>query len=429
MQNYQNKRLKQITKTAGKSESRKRIKPFSMSFTTKKSKKPRVVNLYLLINLNGKRDSFSVGMSCKSNLWDSKSQQIIGEKDKNKLLQNLKSEIERVYSNLILTERPVTFAILKGVAIGILNFKDSNPTFASLLDKEIEDYEKLYQKGLRSKGVLKHIKQWVRHIKNFLLVKYNNPNYEVQNLKPIFAKDLTNYILVDLGLTENSVRKIVTFSKKVLNDAVDAEYIDRNPIANHAKFKRMISPIIYLTENEITAIQQYPHFTEDLQRVADCFLFCASTGLSYFDARSLTPQFIKATQDGLAIVKPRAKTGQTQIIWLNPEAKNLLEKYKTYPYCIENGVCMPFISNQRMNQYLKAIGGILGFSKRLTTHVARKTYATFFANHGATEFTLKTLMGHSNIGVTQQYYIGANESKTIQNQKSVYEQAKASQTA
>lgn len=428
MQSYQTKRLKQISNTAEKFETQNRVNSFKMAYIVKKSQKPNTVNIYLRITLNGKRDAFSTGISCDSKNWDSKSQQITNEPSKTKLLQNLLNEIQRVYTFYVETEKKVTFSILKGVAIGIMNVGDTVPTLAYYLDKEVENYEKLVNAQLRSTGVLKHAKQWVRHIKSFILKNYN-PNLRVDEIKPIFAKELTMYIYTDLKLSDNSVRKIVGFLKKVLNDAVSAEHIDRNPIANHEKFKRTQSPIIFLTEDELIKIQSYEHFTPELQRVADCFLFCCATGLAYCDARNLKPENIKETQDGLGILKPRAKTNIMQIIWLNPEAQRLLEKYKNYLYCVNSGFCMPFISNQKMNQSLHAIEGILGIKKRLTTHVARKTAATFYANNGATEFTMKSLLGHSSIQVTQQYYTGVNIEKAIKNQKEVYMKATNTKTA
>lgn len=428
MQNYQNKRLKQITKTAETAETRDRIKAFKMAFVAQKSKKPAYLNIYMRITLNGKIDAFSTGLSCLTIQWDSKSQTISNEPNKNRILQNLLNEIQRVYTYYVETEKKVSFQLLKGVAIGIMNVGETVPTLALFLDKEIENYEKLVKANLRSTGVLKHAKQWVRHIKTFILKTYN-PNLKVDEIKPIFAKELITYIYVDLKLSDNSVRKIVGFLKKVLNNVVDSEHLDRNPIANHEKFKRTQSPVIYLSESELIKIQSYEHFTPELQRVADCFLFCCATGLAYCDARNLKPENIKQTQDGLGIIKPRAKTKEVQIIWINPEAEKLLIKYKNYPYCVNNGVCLPFISNQKMNQYLHVIEGFLGISKRLTTHVARKTAATFYADNGATEFTIKSLMGHSNIQVTAQYYTGVNIDKAMRNQKEVYMKAMDSKTA
>ncbi len=428
MQSYQTKRLKQISKIAEKAETFTRVNSLKMVFIGRKSKKPKYVNIYLQISLNTKRDSFSVGISCLLTNWDSKSQQIINEPEKNRVMQNLLSEINRFYAYYIETEKKVTFQLLKGVAIGIMNVGETVPTLSYYLDKEVENYEKLVSANLRSKGVLKHAKQWVRHIKSFIQQKYN-ANLRLDEIKPIFAKELIMYIYTDLKLSDNSVRKIIGFLKKVLNDAVDAEHIDRNPIANHEKFKRTQSPVIYLSESELIKIQSYEHFTPELQRVADCFLFCCATGLAYCDARNLKPEDIKETQDGLAIIKPRAKTKTIQTIWLNPEAQRLLEKYKNYLYCVNSGVCMPFISNQKMNQYLHAIEGVLGITKRLTTHVARKTAATFYADNGATEFTIKSLMGHSSIQVTQQYYTGVNIDKAIKNQKEVYMKSMKKETA
>ena len=37
---------------------------------------------------------------------------------------------------------------------------------------------------------------------------------------------------------------------------------------------------------------------------------------------------------------------------------------------------LPYVSNQKMSAYLKEIADLCGITKRLTTHVARHTFAT-----------------------------------------------------
>ena len=71
----------------------------------------------------------------------------------------------------------------------------------------------------------------------------------------------------------------------------------------------------------------------------------------------------------------RQKTGNSMEIPLLPPAQKILSKYITGNEPI-NKPLLPMISNQRMNSYLKEIAEILGINKRLTTHTARKTFAS-----------------------------------------------------
>ena len=45
------------------------------------------------------------------------------------------------------------------------------------------------------------------------------------------------------------------------------------------------------------------------------------------------------------------------------------------------GLIFPRISNQRYNSYLKEIAVIIGVEKKLTTHIARKTFASTVLNN------------------------------------------------
>ena len=63
------------------------------------------------------------------------------------------------------------------------------------------------------------------------------------------------------------------------------------------------------------------------------------------------------------------------------------------------------MSNQRYNSYLKEIAAILGIEKRLTTHTARKTFAStvLLYNDVPIEIVSK-LLGHSSIAITEASY-------------------------
>ena len=137
----------------------------------------------------------------------------------------------------------------------------------------------------------------------------------------------------------------------------------------------------------------------------DVFVFCCFTGLAFVDVKSLTAKDLEAGFDGnIWIKKQRHKSKQMQQVPLLPIAKQIIQRYSTYPECIRKGVLLPVLSNQKMNAYLKEIADICGINKTLTTHCARHTFATTvaLANGISLESTSK-MLGHASLTMTKRY--------------------------
>jgi integrase/recombinase XerD len=63
------------------------------------------------------------------------------------------------------------------------------------------------------------------------------------------------------------------------------------------------------------------------------------------------------------------------------------------------------ISNQKMNSYLKEIAAIVGIKKRMSHHMARKTFAsTVLLYNDVPMEIVSEILGHSSIKITQDYY-------------------------
>jgi len=86
-------------------------------------------------------------------------------------------------------------------------------------------------------------------------------------------------------------------------------------------------------------------------------------------------------------------------------AFRIIEKYKNHPESNYKGRVFPVRSNQKLNEYLKEIATLSGINKEITTHTARKTFATTIALlNGVPMETVSEILGHSNIRITQKAY-------------------------
>ncbi|KEQ30329.1 hypothetical protein N180_10290 [Pedobacter antarcticus 4BY] len=81
-----------------------------------------------------------------------------------------------------------------------------------------------------------------------------------------------------------------------------------------------------------------------------------------------------------------------------------MDRYATNKVCLNKGNLLPVPSNQKMNEYLKEIADLCGIDKKLTSHIARHTFATTVTLlNGVPIESVSKLLGHTNIRTTQRY--------------------------
>ena len=120
----------------------------------------------------------------------------------------------------------------------------------------------------------------------------------------------------------------------------------------------------------------------------------------------------------------RAKTARTKReyepirVVLNDDAKNIIKRYgnknkspETYLFpVLKKGMTPEEIQNQVrlkvhiINEHVKAIALKVGINKKVTTYVARHSYATIMRNGGANEEFIGGTMGHTSPDTTRKYF-------------------------
>jgi len=195
--------------------------------------------------------------------------------------------------------------------------------------------------------------------------------------------------------------KFVQRFRTVVNFAKNTGLVTADPFGNY-KVRFEQTDRDYLTMEEITTIYNKKFASKRLEQVRDLFIFSCYTALSYIDVCELTKDNIRISFDGnLWIMTKRHKTNVTSNVRLLEIPKAILEKYKDK---LPNGMILPIISNQKVNNYLKEIASICGINKNLTFHVARHSCATsVLISNGVPIETVSKILGHTNIRTTQIY--------------------------
>ncbi|MDD3878358.1 MAG: site-specific integrase, partial [Bacteroidales bacterium] len=243
-----------------------------------------------------------------------------------------------------------------------------------------------------------------KHLQNFIRGKYKKEDIKLTEVNQQFIQDLECYLKTERKCNHNSAIKYLKNFKKIMRLAIAQDLITVDPFRN-LKYRFEEVDMAYLNEDELNTIKNKKFMLERINVVRDVYIFCCYTGLAFSDVMSLCPDDLKSDDEGsMWIKKKRKKTKSWCHIPLLPAAYEILKKYHNHPYCNEKKVCLPVISNQKMNSYLKEIADVCGIKKDLSTHTARHTFATTVTlkNKVSIEVVSK-MLGHSSINMTKKY--------------------------
>jgi integrase len=250
---------------------------------------------------------------------------------------------------------------------------------------------------------LKRYRSGFGHAQAFIKAKYKKEDILLTDVDHEFITKFELYLKTEIDCAHNTTTKYLQNLKKIIRIALANGWITQDPYAKVKLSMRKVDKG-FLTEEELKAIIKKDFRIERLEHVKDTFLFACFTGLAYCDLKNLTPENLISTDGKMWIHTKRMKTDNQSHIPLLPPAAEIVEKYKTHPYCVRQNVLLPVYSNQRLNGYLKEIADICGINKTLTTHIARHTFATTVTlNNDIPIETVSKMLGHSSIKMTQTY--------------------------
>jgi integrase len=238
-------------------------------------------------------------------------------------------------------------------------------------------------------------------LKDFINATYKKKDLKLESLKMKFLDDLDFYMKSKKQHKQITVNKCIQRVRKVIKLAIAEGYLDRDPFMLY-KPKRYKKDLVFLTQQELSKLENHQFAQKRLEQVRDLFVFCCYTGLAYAEMNALEKQHIVQKNDGSNWIDMyRQKTKEHFSVPLLFKAIDILEKYKQ----VGDNKCLPAISNQKFNSYIKEISTIVGIEKNITHHIARKTFATtVLLNNEVPMEIVSELLGHSKITITQQHY-------------------------
>ena len=358
----------------------------------------------LRITVNGCRAEISVKRKIDPERWDSSANRVKGNKDDareiNALIDKLMLRLNKIYARLVEEDDVVTADKIKQIFQG-------KETVRKTLLEAFDHHNQMMKSRVGidfSPSTYTRYKTTYDHIKNFLLHQYSQSDIFLQQIRYSFITDLEHYLKVVRKCNHNSTLKYIRNFRKIINMGVKNDWMDKDPFKAY-QVKLKDTKRVFLTREELQALEVKQIDINRLDQVRDVFVFCCYTGLSYVDVEKLSPKEIVIGLDGEQWISiDRTKTGNASNVPVLPNAHQILLKYKDLPEIAISGKLLPVISNQRINAYLKEVATLCGIKKRLTFHAARHTFATTVTlSNGIPIETVSAMLGHKNFRTTQIY--------------------------
>ena len=363
------------------------------------------VPIYMRITVDGIRKDFYSGKNCDPDQWNTKANRMIGTRQEVKTFNNylftLEKQIDYIHTDLITHGKEITAQAITNKYLGVAEEKPRN--LVEVFQDHNDKVEALIGVDFRKPTLTKY-NTTLKHVKNFLRLKYKVGDMQVSRVDNHFITEFSFYLRTKCGCANNSAVKHLKNLNKVMRICVANRWIAFDPFAGHKNKVTKVERAV-LTAAELKTLVNKVFPVERLQVVKDVFVFCCYTGLSFIDVQQLNPSEISLGSGGTAwIIKRRHKTLVASHVPLLPVALEITERYKDHPMCGDQGRVLPVSSNQKMNAYLKEVADLCGIDKHLTFHIARHTFATTVTlGNGIPIESVSKMLGHTDIRTTQIY--------------------------
>lgn len=346
-----------------------------------KCRKNNEAPIEVSLTLNGTRKMFQTSLKCEPKIFGTKKQ----PKNITQYLDSLRVNLVTTISEMVSQGIPLTTANLKRLI-------QQGGVKSYTLNDLFKEYNQILENRVKSKEITKIVAKRYYFIED-LLKKEIGGDTELDCITPgmmqgLYAKWQTKY-------EDSSLAGMMTKLKTVFRYAKDNNQLKSAWPFQNLKIKKGVKPITYLTDAEIDRLTNTPLDNECLEKVRDCAVFQLGSGIAYGDCLDLKKEDLCEKEGQFYISKARHKTSVPYFAVLSPDAVRVFKKYDGK---------LPFISNQKYNQFLKVLALRCNINKRLHSHLFRHSYCTTLLSRGIALKTISRCVGHSSSRTTEQFY-------------------------
>jgi integrase len=217
----------------------------------------------------------------------------------------------------------------------------------------------------------------------------------IQDVDEDLLDNFQSYLLNQVS--RNTTNAYLSVFRQHFNKLVVKGVITASPFSTFKIIEEGDTERTTLTIEEVRTLANFIPKKGNSQ-IRQAFLFSCFTGLRFSDVKKLVYSEIENDQ---ITFRPAKTTKKIVMVPLTDDAKSILENLSKHP--INKKVFWDLPSSQVVNVYLKFWALEAGLKKNLHFHAARHTFATIGLTFGMDIYTVKEILGHSKIEMTQIY--------------------------
>lgn len=341
------------------------------------------------LQVNGKREQerINTGVEAPPEAWDQRRQRIVSSNKTlnglNLRLQTWKAKATDIETNYFLNESTLTPALLKEE---LLN-EGARYSFALFMRSEIKKLEnKNAQSGSTSDSERESLNRVLRFRDEVLF----------SDLTPAWLEDFEATMKREkfsVSTTHKTIKHLRKYVKRAIRQGI--RVVD--PFDAYSLPSVPETKIVWLTIEEITRLENL-YFSGALGSVArnalQCFLISCWTGIRFSDYDKVKHENLHGNMLKF-LPKKTERYGRYVTVPITERCRKLMDG--------EDGLLWGLHSDQVHNRELKVIARMVGIKKKLTTHVARHSFASNWVLSGRNIVALQRILGHAKLQDTMIY--------------------------
>jgi len=362
-------------------------------------RKKNGAHILMSITFNGIRIQTTINEKIDEKNWNKKKQRLKGNSTDafniNSYLEKIENNARDIYYKFKIEGIIPTKNQFKEKLSQKLNGVNTSLSFYEFVDEFIKN-----SKNSKKPSTTKEYIYTIQDLKSF--EKHNKRRIDWDTLDLQFYESYMDYQYNVKGNSQNLFGKRIKTIKTFLNDATKKN-INKHLMFYGFKVLKKRSDNIYLNEDDLKKIFKLDlSKNKRLERVRDLFIVGCRTGLRFSDLTSLRKEDI--SKDGIRFQSD--KTGEVLNTVIIEETQEILEKYNYQ---------LPKISRTNLNKYIKEVGELADISEvsykdtyksgkaiskklkkyeRISSHTARRSFATNMYKRKFPIYYLMKITGH-----------------------------------
>jgi site-specific recombinase XerD len=363
--------------------------------------------IYLSIIQNRRRKKISLGLECQKEHFKNETltKKHPNHQIENELLFKFKARALKIIREFQVTQSNFNLEEFEEVFRG--NKKDQNYKVIDFFDETINNLKRV--------GKIGSAKAFIDT--KLSLIKYSGRHFTFKDITLNFLEEYTMY-LRENGNKNGGIAFKMRELRSIFNQARKQKIIPKEPYPfDDYKISKLKSdiPKRALSISDFKKIRNVdlsnnPHLVE----AYNYFMFSIYTrGMNFHDMMLLKWSDIQNNR----IHYTRSKTKGKFNIEVIENVQEILDYYKTqnrptnyvFPILLKENLTPNQIENRkhkvlrRYNRKLKEIGSLAGVETKITSYVARHSFATILKMSGTPVEKISEMMGHSDVSITMSY--------------------------